>query len=446
MLGRLAAVLTRWALRWVPDSFVIALLLTVFVFVLTLAATPSTPLQVVRYWGDGLWELLSFGMQMALVIVSGFVVAVSPPVMRGLERVAGAARSPRGAVALVAAVSMLLAWVNWGLSIVASAMLARNVARRARGVDYRLLVTCAYMGMGCVWHAGLSGSVFLLVATPGHFLANEMGVIPVTQTLFSPFNLVLTAVVFTAMTALAAALHPSPEAAWVAPAGAIPADPDAAPAPRGDRSFVDRVEHSPLVPLILVGLGLVWLFLWFREKGPAGLNLNVLNLGFLVLGAALHRTPAAFLRAAEEAGGYVWGVVIQFPLYAGIFGMIKFSELQTVLARWFAAVVSPETWPAFVLWYSGILNYIIPSGGSKWAIEAPYVIEAATRLGLSIEPTIIAYAWGDMMTDIIQPFWALPLLAMTRLEFRDIMGYAIVIFGVYAAIVTGAFLALGFLL
>ena len=183
--------------------------------------------------------------------------------------------------------------------------------------------------------------------------------------------------------------------------------------------------------------------MWFREKGPAGLNLNVLNLAFLVLGALLHRRPAAFLRAAEEGGRYVWGVIVQFPLYAGIFGIIKFSELQTVLSGWLAGFVRPESYPTFVLWYSGILNYIIPSGGSKWAIEAPYVLEAARSLHLSVEPTIIAYAWGDMMTDIIQPFWALPLLAMTRLEFRDLMGYAILIFVVYSSIVTGGFVLFG---
>jgi short-chain fatty acids transporter len=440
MLGRLAGFLTRWALRWVPDSFVIAILLTVFVFALALLCTPSTPLQLARFWGDGFWELLSFAMQMCLVILSGFVVAVSPPVRRALGAVAALPKSPRGSIALVAAVSMLLAWVNWGLSIVASAMLARAVARRGRGVDYRLLVAAAYLGMGCVWHAGLSGSVFLLVATPGHFLEKEIGVVPVTATLFSPFNLLLALVVFVAMISLAAAMHPRREDAYVVPPESVPPDPEPPQASEGRPSFASRAERSPLVTLVFVAFGLVWLVLWFREKGAAGLNLNTLNLGFLTLGAALHGRPSAFLRAAEEGGRYVWGVIVQFPLYAGIFGIIKYSALQSVISAWFASFLHPQSYPTFVLWYSGILNYIIPSGGSKWAIEAPYVIEAARHLGVSIEPTIIAYAWGDMMTDIIQPFWALPLLAITRLEFRDLMGYAIVIFAVYSAIVTGAFL------
>ncbi len=439
MLGRLAGFLTRWALRWVPDSFVIAILLTVFVFVLALATTASSPFQLARYWGDGFWELLSFAMQMCLVIISGFIVAVSPPVRRALGALAGIPRTPRGSIALVAAVSMLLAWVNWGLSIVGSAMLARAVARRGRGVDYRLLVASAYLGMGCIWHAGLSGSVFLLVATPGHFLEKEIGVVPVTTTLFSPFNLGLAAVVFVAMVLLAVAMHPRREDAYVVPPEMIPPDPEPPPAPNERASFARWAERSPLLTLVFVALGVTWLVLWFREKGAAGLNLNTLNLGFLTLGAALHGRPSAFLHAAEEGGRHVWGVIIQFPLYAGIFGIIKYSQLQSVISGWFASFLHPQSYPTFVLWYSGILNYIIPSGGSKWAIEAPYVIEAARSLGVPVEPTILAYAWGDMMTDIIQPFWALPLLAITRLEFRDLMGYAIVIFAVYSALVTAGF-------
>lgn len=439
MLQRAAGLLTRWALRWVPDSFVIALLLTVLVSVLALALTPTPLLHIAKFWGDGFWELLSFAMQMSLVILSGFVVAVSPPVRRLLGLVAALPKTPRGSIALVAAVSMILAWVNWGLSIVASAMLARRVAREGRGVDYRLLVAAAYLGMGCVWHAGLSGSVFLLVATPGHFLEKDIGVIPVTATLFSPFNLLLALVVFVAMIFLAAAMHPPAGEAYVVDPADIPVDPETPSAAPSRPSFAEWAEHSPLVTLVFVVLAGTWLALWFREKGPAGLNLNVVNLLFLALGAALHRRPAAFLRAAEEGGRYIWGVVIQFPLYAGIFGIIKYSELQTTISNWFASSLDAAHYPTFVLWYSGILNYIIPSGGSKWAIEAPYVLEAAQKLGVPIEPTIIAYAWGDMMTDIIQPFWALPLLAITKLEFRDLMGYAVLLFLAYAAIVTTAF-------
>ena len=153
----------------------------------------------------------------------------------------------------------------------------------------------------------------------------------------------------------------------------------------------------------------------------------------------LHGTPQRFLAAAEEAGHHVWGIVIQFPLYGGIFGIIKFSGLQDAAAGWFAGATSPAYYPLFVTWYSGILNYLIPSGGAKWAVEAPYVLQAAQSMGASVPATVLAYAWGDMLTDIIQPFWAIPLLGLAKLQFRDIMGYALLFFAIYAVLVTGAF-------
>jgi short-chain fatty acids transporter len=166
------------------------------------------------------------------------------------------------------------------------------------------------------------------------------------------------------------------------------------------------------------------------------------NFTFLMFGVLLHARPTALLAAAEQGGRYVWGVILQFPFYAGIFGIIQKSGLQDTIAGWFTSASTPRTYPVIVLWYSGLLNYIIPSGGSKWAIEAPYIVQAARQIGARLDSTVLAYAWGDMLTDIIQPFWAIPLLAIARLSFRDIMGYGLVFFLVYAALVTLGFTAL----
>ncbi len=163
---------------------------------------------------------------------------------------------------------------------------------------------------------------------------------------------------------------------------------------------------------------MVWLGWHFSKNGWNGINLDVVNFMFLTVGILLHWTPASFLKAAEEGGKFIWGVAVQFPFYAGIFGIIKFSGLAEVMANWFTAIATKETYPFIVLWYSGILNYIVPSGGSKWAIEAPYIIQAAKNLGVENSVTIIAYAWGDMVTDVIQPFWAIPLLGVAKLGFR----------------------------
>ncbi len=448
MLQRLASVLTTWSTRWVPDAWVIAVLLTVVAAVLALVFTPTTPLNLLRSWGNGFWELLGFGMQMCLIIVSGYVLAVSRPMRALFEAVAAGAKTPRGAVVRTAVLSMSLAWVHWGLSIAGSAVFVRIVARRQPRADYRLLVCCAYLGLGTLWHAGLSASMPLLVALPDHFMVKDLGVIPVTQTLFHPFNLTLVGVTLLAMTALAARLQPTagsePLVDWERVGDSDADDGAAIGTMTATTGPVARLEHSRLVSLGIGLCGIAWLADWFARRGLAGVNLNTVNFAFLVLGILLHERPSALLAAAERGGRYVWGVILQFPFYAGIFGIIRDTKLQDVIAGWFTAVATPQTYPTIVLWYSGVLNYIIPSGGSKWAIEAPYIVQAARNVGADLHFTVLAYAWGDMLTDIVQPFWAIPLLAIAKLSFRDILGYALIFFAVYAAIVTAGFALLAF--
>jgi short-chain fatty acids transporter len=445
MLQRLATALTRWSTRYVPDSWIIAVILTFITFLLAFFAAPGAPTPakaytLIQHWGNGFWVLLEFAMQMSLIIVTGYVLSTSPPVRRLLNWLAGLPRNPREAVALTAFVSMVLAWINWGLSLIASAVLVRAVARRQRGVDYGLLVCCAYLGLGGMWHSGLSGSAPLLVATPRHFMEQQMGIVPVTSTIFTPFNLGLAAVVLVVWTGLAALLHPRPEdTVEVDPALlAEPAVEEAGRKPAA--TFAERVYYSPVVNLAVATIAVIWLIYNFGNRGFGGINLNSVNFLFLTLGILLHWTPASFLRAAAEGSGHIWGVVIQFPFYAGMFGIIRDSGLAKVIADWFTAIATPATYPVIIYWYSGILNYFVPSGGSKWAIEAPYVVEAAKNVGVSMPAAVISYAWGDMATDVIQPFWAIPLLGVTKVEFRHIVGYGLVFFAVFAIITTVAFL------
>jgi short-chain fatty acids transporter len=442
MLQKLASASTRWSTRWVPDAWVIAVILTIVSYFLGLIFTKSTTYQLIQHWGSGFWVLLSFGMQMCLIIMTGYILATTPIFSRLLNALAGIPKSPKGSIALMAVVSMGLAWINWGLSIVGSAVFVRFMAKKQRGVDYRLLVATAYLGLGTFWHSGLSASAPLLVATPKHFLEKEMGIIPITQTIFHPFNLLLALAVLVFLTIIGPLMHPKkgeeieadPEVVQEATFEAPPR-----PAPEAMTPAL-RIENSPIINLIVGISGIIWLIWYFSEKGWAGINLDVVNFAFLVGGVLLHWTPASFLKAAFEGGTFIWGVVVQFPFYAGIFGIIKFSGLAEVMANWFTLIATKSTYPFIVLWYSGILNYIVPSGGSKWAIEAPYIMEAAKNLGVSAPATVIAYAWGDMVTDVIQPFWAIPLLGVAKLGFRDIMGYCMVYFLFYMALISVAFL------
>ncbi len=443
MLQRIAGALTRWSLRYVPDAWVIAVILTVITFLLALIFTPSNPFQLIQYWGNGFWVLLSFAMQMCLIIMTGYILSVSRPFRRALDWLAGLPKNPPQAVALMALVSMILAWINWGLSIIGSAVLVRFMARKKRGIDYGLLVAAAYLGLGGMWHSGLSASAPLLVATPKHFMEQEMGIIPASETIFTPFNLGLAFVVLVVWTALAYFMHPKPEHTIEAEPELLKEEGFTEPERPKEMTFADWIFHTPWVNLFVGIIGLIWLGWHFSTKGLArGITLDVVNFLFLTLGILLHWTPASFIKAAKEAGEHIWGVVIQFPFYAGMFGIIRDSGLAQVMANWFTAIASPKTYPLIVYWYSGILNYFVPSGGSKWAIEAAYIVQAAKNLGVSMPATVISYAWGDMMTDVIQPFWAIPLLGVAKTEFRNIMGYALVFFFVYIIITSLAFLFL----
>ena len=444
-LVRIAEALGRFSARYVPGSFAIAVLLSLFTMGLAVGWTDTPAPRVLDAWGAGFWELLSFSMQMALVMFTGYLLALTRPVRALLEWLAGLARGPRSAVVLMALVSMGLAYLNWGLSLVASAMLVRFVARRRPEVDYRLLVACAYFGLGATWHAGLSASAPLLVATPGHFLEKQLGLIPIERTLLSPFNLGLTAAVVTGLALLAWALHPSPERAVRVDPKVLERFQDFEPPERPvGHSPALWLDYAPVLNTVFGVLGVVWFAraLWLGG-GWKAINLNAVNFLFLTLAVLLHGTPARLLKASEEAASVLHGIVLQFPLYAGIYGIFKATGLTERIGQLFVSLSTQATFPAIVYLYSGVVNYFVPSGGSKWAIEAPYLLEAARTLGVAPEKVVLAYAWGDMATDLIQPFWALPLLAVARLDFKDILGFLLVAFVFYLPLVTLAFFVWG---
>jgi short-chain fatty acids transporter len=401
------------------------------------------PLDCVNAWGKGFWELLAFSMQMVVVIFAGYVVAVAPPTTRLLDALARVPRSPRQAVAWTAFLSMALCWINWGVGLIASAMLVRFVARRQPDADYRLLVAVAYLGMGVTWHAGPSGSVPLLLATPESFMIRDgliAAPIPLSATVFTPLNLGLTALVTVGLTAFVTLLHPPPDRVVRAGAAALESlggfQP---PPPPAERTPAERVMHGRLLHRVIGACGVGYVAAQVGATG-ANLTLDSVNLLFLALGLVLHPTPASVVKAAEEAARPLHGVVLQFPLYAGIYGVIKGTGLASALAGAFLAVADARTFPLVVFWYSAVLDYFVPSGGGKWAIESLYVLRAGGTLGVPVAETAMAYAYGDMATNIIQPFWAIPLLGVSRLEFRDILGYEILVFALYTALMSAVLL------
>ena len=443
LLARMAAGLTDWTERWVPDAFIFAIVATLVIVVAGLTATASTLGQVIDSWGHGFWDLIPFTLQMALIIITGHVLATSPAMGRLIRRVAGWPSSPRAAVALVTLFALASSWLNWGFSLAFSAVLAREVARRVKGVDYRALASASFLGLGSIWAQGLSGSAALQMATPGaiqpqirdivaHGGLIPGGLIPFRHTIFLWQSFVSVAIEIIVVTAVM----------WLAtpPAGRSRTAQDLGidlgereiepPPPPQIRTPGAWFEHSPILMMLVVALGVAYLVRYFLSAGEPlnAININILNLAFLLTGFLLHRTPAGLMHAVKAATPAVWSVILQFPFYAGIAGIITGTHLNDRLADAFVKMSTPASFPALVALYSAILGVFVPSGGSKWVILAPYVIEAAHSLKVHLGWVVSTYDLGEAIANLVQPFWMLPTLGILRLNARDVMGYTLVVF------------------
>jgi len=457
-VARVALALTAWTERWVPDAFVFALIATLIVVGAGVAATPATFGQVVDAWGRGFWELIPFTLQMALVIITGHVLATSPPVGRVIRAIASWPRSPRGAVALVTFFALATAWINWGFSLVFSAVLAREIARRSDGhgdvdgVDYRALAAASFLGLGSIWAQGLSGSAALQMASAGalppeiraivsHGGLVPDGLIPFRHTIFLWQSLVAVAIeIIVVTTVMWLATPPQGRGRTARDLGIDLGDGDGAIEPTADhgaRRPGAWLEHSPVLTWLVVGLGVVYLVRYFGQASEPlnAINLNTLNLAFLLVGFLLHGTPARLMRAVQAATPAVWGVILQFPFYAGVAGVITATHLNDRVAGAFVRVSTPATFPPLVALYSAVLGVFVPSGGSKWVIEAPYVMAAAHTLKVHLGWVVSAYDLGEALANLVQPFWMLPILGLFRLGARDVMGYTLVVFLVLAPVV-----------
>lgn len=442
---------TAWAERWLPDAFIFALIATLVVFVAGVAAGHTGPVDVVLAWGKGFWELVPFTMQMALVIITGYVLAASRPVARAIVRLARLPATARQATVMIALFSMGASWINWGFSLVFGALLARETARHRPEADYRALGAASFLGLGSVWAQGLSSSAALQMATPGQLQPRVRdivaaggivpgGVIPLSATIFTWQSLASVAIEMLVVALVVAAFTPPPERACTAAKLGVRLDPlvvedeSASPA---SLLPAERLEHSRTLSLAIFALGAAYLALHMARASDrlAALNLNTINLAFLVLGVLLHGTPARLMRAVRDATPATWGVILQFPFYAGIAGIITATALNERIAHLFVDVSTHTTFPPLVAAYSALLGVFVPSGGSKWMIEAPYVVQAAHDLHVHLGWTVAVYNLGEALANLVQPFWMLPTLAVLGLRARDVMGFTFVVFLVLAPLV-----------
>jgi len=431
MLNRVSKPFVRLVERYLPDPYIFVLLLTLAAFIAAMVVEGQSPAAVVTMWGEGFWNLLTFSMQMLLVLVTGFMLANTPLVKGMLDRLATLARSPGQAILLVTFVALAASWINWGFGLVVGALFAKALARRIQ-VHYPLLVASAYSGF-VVWHAGLAGSIPLTIATEGHFSQDMIGIIGTDQTIFAFFNLAIVIALFLVVPLVnRLMLPPKEESTFVDPKNLEEAY-------EGDPEITRPAEHleNSRVLAWLVGFsGLAFLFQYFVKGG--GLNLNIVNFMFLFLAIVLHQTPRRLLNSLNEAIKGGAGIAIQFPFYAGIMAVMIQSGLAATISSGFASIATEGSLPFWSFISAGLVNIFVPSGGGQWAVQAPVMIPAAQALGAEIPRVAMAVAWGDAWTNLLQPFWALPVLAIAGLKAKDIMGYCLVLL-----FITGGIISLG---
>lgn len=428
-LARVGMTIADFCERYFPDAFLFALAGLIVVFLAGLAVGEPVS-KLIAEFGGGFWTLVPFTMQMVLIIIGGFVVASSPPLVRMIEKLAQIPKTPRSAVAFVSFISMLTSLLSWGLSLIFTGLLVREILRKMDRVDYRALGAAAYLGLGSIWALGFSSSAALLQATKSSIPAALLpitGVIPLSQTILTWQSLCFALILMMVSVSIAYLSCPSPENAKTAKEAGISFDaPAAAASSPAQLSPGERLEQSPFFSLAIGALMLVYLWTQIREKGiVATLDLNNFNFAFLAFGLLLHFRPRSFLNAVTKSVPATAGVLIQYPFYGGIFGLISKTAIATTLAGWFVRVTTQSTFPVIVAIYSALLGLFVPSGGAKWIIEAPYVMQAANNWHAHLGWTVQIYNAAEALPNLINPFWMLPLMGILHVRARDLAGYSI---------------------
>lgn len=447
MLRRIINACVNLVQKYLPEPFIFAVILTIIAIAIAMPICHQTPLEVVEHWGNGVWSLLAFAMQMALVLVCGSTLAAAPSVKKGISKLASLPKTPTAAIALVTAVSALACWINWGFGLIVGVIFAKEIARKLSGVDYRLLIASAYSGF-VVWHAGLSGSIPLSMATQGSGLKEiTLGVlqnpISITDTIFNIHNIIMVVAVTIAIVIVNALMHPKNNVISIDPALIV--DEDANSLDASLNTPAEKMENSRLLSLIIAFLGLFYLVIHLFIRGNS-LDLNSVIMLFLFLGIILHKTPLNYVHEFTKSSVGASGILLQFPFYAGIMGIIMgVGEsgicLGTVISNACISISTPATYPLLTFLSAAILNMFVPSGGGQWAIQAPIMFAAGANLAVDPGLTGMAISWGDAWTNLIQPFWAIPALAIAKLNAKDIMGFCII-----DLIVTGIIICAGLLI
>lgn len=430
MLTRMADRFSKLVEKYLPDAFVIAVLMTLFVFILGLFMKPSEPVELFKSFGDGFWVYLAFTMQMVLLLMTGMALASVPAVERTLEKLASKAQTANQAYVLTFLISSAAYYINWGLAVIVGAIIAREVGKRNQNAHFPLLVAAAYAPT-VLYTAGLSSSIGLTVATEGHFLEKVAGVIPTSETIFHPGTITILVALLITIPIFIVLMAPKK--------GIISYTP-----PTNSKKAAEQEENSndtpagklESTPFLGIGIGLIGLiYIAFEFINGRDLDLNIINIAFLSLGLILQKSLIQYANAFKEAASAISPIILQFPFYAGIIAVLGSSGLAESIINGMTSIASKETFDIFTYWTAGLVNILAPSGGGQWALQGPLQVPAGLQLGVDPAVTAMAVGWGDAWTNLIQPFWALPILSVVGLHIRHIMGYCILL-GIWVGFIT----------
>jgi len=426
MLYAISQFFTALVKKYLPDAYLFAILLTFITFVTAFFITDAGFMDIVNGWGVGFSGLLMFTIQSALIYTTGHALASTKAVHNFLRWLTSLPSTPYHAALMAFFVTALGSLFNWGFGLVVGGLVCREMARRMPNIDYGFTVAAGYSGF-VVWHGGFSSAVAADLATPSGVLSKALAaqnmpelIIPFSNTILSTYNITITGLLLICIPLLFKAIAPRPDAI-------VPLDPtlftdeDELKIPPKESSPASRLEHSRIVSLLFSALGFIYLGYHFYTRGM-DINLNILIIVFMWLGIFLHGTPIRYVVALKEAVSGASGIITQFPLYGGIQGIMVSSGLVPIFSQWFVNVASAKTFPLLTFLAAGFVNMFTPSGGGQWIVQGPVTVLAGIELG--VDPGIMgmAVAYGDQWTNMVQPFWALPMLAIAKLGVRDIMG------------------------
>ena len=449
MLSRFGEKFTDLYKRFMPDSFVFAFLLTLVTAIASILFLGTTPIEIITSWYKGFWGLLEFGMQLILILVTGYSIALSPQIDKGINKLSSFVKTPAQVYLTVTVLGVLLSSISWGL-IVVVAVLARQLAQKVRGINYPFLIACVYFANN-VWVTGLSSSIPLVLNTESNFIIKEgilEQVIPTSYTLGSSLNFSILALYFVFAPLLVLLLIPKKNEGnelndLVSDKTSIPSKSiieEASLSISKEKSLSDRLNHSRVLQFLIYLMGLIFIVYYFTING-FDINLNIVIFIFIILGLILHQNPKRYSIAMKRASSNVSGIIFQFPFYAGIMGIMIHTGLGSTFAKWIANYASIEFFPYISFIIGGVVNFAIPSGGGEFAVIGPSLLEAANEIAVGlpldqvtelISKTSLAIAYGESLTNLLQPFYLLIVLpvmgAGTYIEARDVMGYLVIPF------------------